>query len=203
MDFKNDFIVNYINNNKLTVQDWNNRPWGAWYLIDLNSMSDKKVIRVSPGTLLSLQYHGSLKHLGHEESWIACTHIRAILSKRSVIEIDNKDFEETLNNLIVVDIQSGGTLNIRAGVIHALANPFNEDIYVIETRKSQMPETAKSREDNITRIYDQTNRNGILSFPLDLIQRALKSYIPADYIVKSNETFDPTIIISNDSHIYI
>lgn len=136
----------------------NRRPWGDWTLIDQDDMSDKKILHLLPGSLLSLQFHGDENHPGHKETWLALTKIRAVVG-------------DTIDDLSIIDIQPQGQLIINPGMIHALVNPFATDCYVMETRESQCVERPIDREENITRIYDQTNRGGLPSYPEALLKR--------------------------------
>ena len=189
MEFKNAEVTNYLKKKNLSVIECDqNRPWGGWYLIDANPQFDKKILRVVPQTILSLQFHGTPTHPGHLEKWEACTQIRAIVGCQSVVG----QSEDILKTLLVVDVEPQGTLIIGSGFVHALANPFSDDIYVVETRESMINETAKERENNIVRIYDQTNRNGTPSFPEDLLNRIMDVNRKADVIVKSQTVFDTT-----------
>src|ERR1700679_3583575 len=104
MEFDNLAIKDYLNKHNLSVIKADpQRPWGGWYIIDIDnienplySMYDKKVLRVIPGTLLSLQYHGSLSHPGHHEIWEALTKIRAIISQKSAIGLSRADFDDCM-----------------------------------------------------------------------------------------------------------
>src|SRR3990167_3174372 len=123
MEFKNEIINHYFhcNNLKIIKSDISllsvphaHRPWGDWYIFDINnienpqkSIYDKKIIRVIPGTLLSLQYHGSPSHPSHSEIWETCTKIRAVISKYSVINLSKIDFDRCLNDLLIVDLEPG------------------------------------------------------------------------------------------------
>ena len=191
MTFDNKLVNEFMKDNKLNIiEEDGKRPWGDWYIIRLEKQFDTKVLRVIPKTLLSLQYHGTPTHQGHSEKWVACTNIRALISKQSAIGLSKEELTKSLNEMIMVDIKAGGTLIIGPGIIHALANPFDDDIYVIETRLSEIVETSKDREDNIVRIYDQTNRNGTPSFPPNLVKRILDPASSPDYIVNDGTIFD-------------
>lgn len=190
MKFNNCHVNKYLENNKLSIIDSDvNRPWGSWYLIHNNSLSDKKILQVLPQNILSLQYHGTDTNLGHNEIWEACTPIRAVLSFESAINKSQCELIEILNNLIIVDVECGGKINIGAGFIHALANPYLEDIYVIEERCSQKPETSQDRENNITRIYDQKQRNNTPSYPIALLNKILDPKYKPNYSINCDETF--------------
>jgi len=198
MEFKNEIVNDYLHNNNLRIiKSDPNRPWGGWYIIDINnienpqdSMHDKKILHVIPGTLLSLQYHGSPSHPGHKETWETCTKTRAVISKYSVVNLSQSDFDKCLNDLLIVDLEPGAKIFIGSGFLHALANPYTDDLFVIETRESQTPESPENRESNISRIYDQTNRGGIPSYPVELSQKIMNPNFIPHFLIKSGEIFD-------------
>jgi hypothetical protein len=195
MQFDNQLVTDYLCTNRLKViKSDASRPWGGWYLIDIHnpenssqSLYDKKIIRVVPGTILSLQYHGSPDHMGHSELWEACTKMRALIGLRSVVGVSQDELEKSIRDTIIVDIEAGGKILIRAGCLHALANPYDEDVFIIEQRQSFHPESPESRENNIVRIYDQTNRNGVPSYPVDLLNNIMNKNYNPDVIVHSEE----------------
>ena len=197
MQFDNQLVNDYLNTNNLKVIKCDSsRPWGGWYIIDIHnienqsqSLYDKKIIQVVPGTILSLQYHGSPDHVGHYEVWEACTKIRALIGLQSVVGLSSYDLDLCINNTIIVDIEAGGKILIGAGCLHALANPFDDYIFIIEQRQSFHPETPESRENNIVRIYDQTNRNGTPSYPVDLLNKIMDKQYKPDVLVHSGEFF--------------
>ncbi len=179
-------INRYLENNKLNIINCNKRSWGEWCLIDNSHMEyDKKILRVNPGMLLSLQYHGRDGRDGHLEIWEAFTKIRAIIGRESVV--GKSDLK--LDDLLVLDINTGGSLIIGPGFVHGLGNPFSSDIYVIETRESQIVESSTDRELNITRIYDQADRAP--PFPPHLVSRFMEN---PDIIVNDGEIFDSRIL---------
>jgi hypothetical protein len=77
---------------------------------------------------------------------------------------------------MIVDVQAGGKLKIKARFLHALVNSYPHDIFVIETRHSQIPETANDREENIVRVYDQTNRNNTPSFSDCIVLKSVEQH---------------------------
>ena len=195
MQFQNKEVTDYLNRNQLKIISYDsNRPWGGWYLINIDQSTDsnfdKKILRVIPDTVLSLQFHGTESHPGHLETWEACTNIRAIISKESVVNKTNSELSIILEDLLLVDVNPGGSLIIGPGYIHALVNLYKEEIYVIETRQSQIVETSDDRENNIVRIYDQTNRNNTPSYPNELILRIMDPYSEPDYLIQRGHIFD-------------
>lgn len=195
MKFDNQIVNDYLQDNNLQVIKFDRRPWGGWYLIENYPVliRDRKVLHVTPGTLLSLQYHGTASNPGHREIWDACTKIRALISTRPVIGLSKEDFEKCVNELLMIDLEPHAKLYIGPGFIHALINPYANDLYVIETRESIQPESSDTRENNISRIYDQTNRGGIPAYPTELSQKIMDPNSKPDFVVKSGELFEITI----------
>ncbi len=181
-----------------------NRPWGGWYLLEqgedffgsrhntlglrdylldkhgfpaeIRSSYDQKILHVKPGTLLSLQFHGTPQHAGHAELWHAQTPLRVILSKTNVVDTSIKDLRSSAyyeENLMILNLHQNDQLLIPPGYIHAIANPFGDDALLTEIRISQGTEFPVSREQNITRIFDQTRRDGCDPYPEWLIDRVM------------------------------
>jgi hypothetical protein len=213
MKFQNERVNEYLTSRgKEIIKFDDQRPWGGWYIFDqgdsyqqseycgnetqielvehLKGSFDKKVLRVLPGTLLSLQFHGTSTHPGHSEIWQACTDIRVVLSKVSGVGLDEIALSKVLQELVVIDVKAGGTLFIPGGFIHALSNPYESESFVIETRISEIPEDSGQREDNIVSIYDQTQRRGAPIYPQGLFERIMKLGNDADYVVREGEVFD-------------
>ncbi len=68
---KNTYVEKYIRDNGLTViQCDEEKPWGAYYVIEETPEYDKKILWLKPHALLSLQYHGSFSRPGHREEGI-------------------------------------------------------------------------------------------------------------------------------------
>jgi hypothetical protein len=60
---KNAFAEKYIRENNLTVIQYDeDKPWGAYYVIEETLEYDKKILWLKPHALLSLQYHGNPLH---------------------------------------------------------------------------------------------------------------------------------------------
>lgn len=185
----NHIIQKYLTENELSIIKSDTRPWGTWDLIDQNYTFDKKIIQLSPKMLLSLQYHGTTENIGHKEIWEACTHVRTLVSQKSVIGISQDLLNQVLEELLIIDLLPGGKLIIEPGVIHTLVNPFDENVCVIETRVSMKEETSNDREANITRIFDLTNRYNISSYPSNLFNKIMDPNLMPDYIIGYGETF--------------
>jgi hypothetical protein len=203
-----DFVEEYLLCHSLSVLQFDNtRPWGGWYIIDegddyLNSSYfknefhfagvqqrmasfDKKILQVLPGNALSLQCHSSGGPLrSHSEMWVSFVKFRLLASYSSVFADKH---ESLLKNLLIIDVESGGRLFIPAGFMHALVNPFSQDIFISETRISPVSQTPMEREGNIDRIYDQSKRRGIMPFPQHLADKILNPDTLPDLLVKKHE----------------
>lgn len=156
------FVQKYLKENNATLIDSNeDKPWGGYYIFEVGKDYDKKVLRVKPDQYLSLQFHGTLDHPGHSEKWIALTDFVIVLGNKSAVGLSDSELNEELSNLKIIKVKQGDSIQIPSGVMHALVNPFDNDIYVQETRTSQMDESSDDREKNIVRIYDQTRRDGL------------------------------------------
>ena len=174
---KNAFVRDYVARKKLTITGIKeDKEWGGYYnLFEDGHNYDIKILWVKPKGVLSLQYHGSPEHPGHHEIWTPISNARIILG-------------ETVDSLEIIDRHPGGIILIPAGHIHSLANPFADDsVYVVEVRISSKNENRKKREANITRIYDEYERededrqNDTPKYPDNL----LKSIMEAPFNPKS------------------
>jgi mannose-6-phosphate isomerase-like protein (cupin superfamily) len=170
--FANEFITNYVRQNNLTIIECDeNRPWGGYYIYETGPNYDKKIFFIKPGQYLSLQFHGTPEQPGHNEEWTAITEIKVVLGNKSVVGISNEEFQEELQNLNILKIAPGEKVRIPAGYLHALVNPYEHNIHFAETRMSQQDEPSGERESNITRVYDQSGRDGCPKWPEDLTHK--------------------------------
>jgi len=65
---KNKFVEDYLTEHHLQVISMDEeKPWGAYYVIEETPEYDKKILWIKPHQFLSLQYHGNTTHLGHRE----------------------------------------------------------------------------------------------------------------------------------------
>lgn len=77
---KNIFVENYLRENNLqAIKMDEDRPWGAWYVLKETPEFDEKVFWIKPGAFLSLQYHGTHDHPGHNENGVALTEMALIV----------------------------------------------------------------------------------------------------------------------------
>lgn len=164
---KNAFVEKYIQDNHLTVSDFDEqRPWWAYYIFEEKSEYDKKILWVKPREFLSLQYHGSRAHPGHREKWVALTDMALVLWKTDVSGCSlDEIYEKYVQELEVIFIPAGWNFETPPGFLHAYINPFYHDVYLTEIRTSQIPEQAIDREKNIVRVYDTSMRGGTSDWP--------------------------------------
>ena len=164
---KNTFVENYIRDHGLTVlQCDEEKPWWAYYVLEETPEYDKKILWLKPHALLSLQYHGTPSHPGHREEGEWLTDMALVLGKEdmSTLTLD-QIYQKIPDDLKVIPLKKWEKFDTPAGFLHAYFNPFDHDIYLLETRISRIPETADDREKNIIRIYDTTMRGGTPDWP--------------------------------------
>ena len=116
--------MNYIN--------FEERPWGRFYVLHDQPTYKLKRIEVDPGERLSYQYHHK-----RSESW---TIVKGIGS----ITLDGN----------VKDYKQGETILIPQGVKHRIENKTNKTIVFIEVQTG-----SYFGEDDIVRIEDDYNRS--------------------------------------------
>ena len=164
---KNAFVEKYIQENSLKVlQCDEEKPWGAYYVIEETPEYDKKILWLKPHALLSLQYHGNPLHPGHREEGEWLTEMALVLGKEDMTNVTLEDiYEKIPADVKVVRLKKWEKFSTPAWVLHAYINPFDHDLYLLETRISQISELASDREKNIVRIYDTTMRGGTPDWP--------------------------------------
>lgn len=190
------------------------RPWGGWYLIDqgdsfkqsryvqqkalfikgekFDGSFDKKILHILPDTLLSLQFHGSEKHAGHSELWMAATNLRILISLDQGVGLDSVKLKQLIDTIRIIDMEAGSSVFVPAGFLHSIANCYDTDAYLVETRLSAIRETAPDREMNITRIYDRTGRGNTPFFPRELLERIMDKDTPGHMVLQAGQFFDGT-----------
>lgn len=174
MQFKNNFINNYIQQHNLNIISYNEeKPWGGYYVYEETPEYDKKILWVKPGNYLSLQFHGTPTHPGHSEIATALSNFKIVLGTKSVVGLSEEEMQQELRNLKVIGLKPGESIDIPAGFLHAYVNPFEEDMYILETRTSQIAETSAEREANIVRVYDQTRRDNLPDWPAEMKNKIL------------------------------
>ncbi|MCD6040205.1 MAG: mannose-phosphate guanyltransferase [Gammaproteobacteria bacterium] len=107
------------------------RPWGYYEMIDKNACFQVKHITVKPGASLSLQQH----HY-RSEHWVVV---------RGIAEVTRG--EE------IFTIKANESTYIPQGVKHRLANPYGEDLEIIEVQSG-----SYLGEDDIVRFDDEYGR---------------------------------------------
>jgi|SRR3954452_2882239 mannose-6-phosphate isomerase len=107
------------------------RPWGAWHVLDQGPGYRVKRIEVRPGGRLSYQTH---EH--RAEHW-------AVVQGTATCTLDGDTFE----------VKSGGSLDVGIGTPHRLANLSDEELVVIEVQRGDY-----TGEDDIVRLDDDYGR---------------------------------------------
>mgnify|MGYP001370605555 CR=1 FL=1 len=127
-------VVNYLKNEERTEWDLHRevyRPWGKYDSIDNGERYQVKRITVKPGAKLSVQLHNH-----RAEHWI-------VVKGTAIVTNGNKTFELSENESTYIPI----------GVIHALENPSNLDLELIEVQSG-----SYLGEDDIVRFSDLYGR---------------------------------------------
>ena len=109
------------------------RPWGAWQLLDEGEGFKVKRIVVTPGARLSLQ-----RHELRAEHWF-------VVAGTAVC---------TLGDETVV-LGPGETADVAVGQAHRIANQGDQPVVIIEIQRG-----AYSGEDDIVRLEDDYGRSG-------------------------------------------
>lgn len=107
------------------------RPWGDWTVIDAGPGFAVKRIRVTPGSILSLQ-----RHQHRAEVWTVVAGTARIT-----------------RNGQVFDVAAGGSTAIGLGDVHRVQNAGEHDMVFIEVQTG-----AVLREDDIERLEDSYGR---------------------------------------------
>ena len=113
------------------VGQYGMRPWGEWRVIDLGPGFVVKRITVRPGQRLSLQ-----RHRHREEHWLVVS-----------------GAADATRGADVVRLEVGGTMQIRCGQTHRVANPGTLDLVLVEVQLG-----AELSEDDIERLEDAYGR---------------------------------------------
>lgn len=157
---KNNFIKKYAEDNHLTILQYDEeRHWGGYYIFEECHEYDRKILWLKPHACLSLQYHGTPDRPGHHEEGEGLTDMILALGKEDMTHQDTTTvYEKVPSDVQLLKLQKGEKFFTPSGVLHAYINPFDYDIYLLETRISHIPEKSHEREANITRIYDTSMR---------------------------------------------
>ena len=117
-------MKNKDNNNSL-------RPWGRYFVLDINSGYKIKRIEVNPKARLSYQYHKK-----RSETWV-------IIQGEGVVTIEGKN----------KNIYQGDTIIIPINSKHRIENTGNNKLIFIEVQTG-----TYVGEDDIIRVEDDYNR---------------------------------------------
>ncbi len=107
------------------------RPWGAWHVLDRGPGYQVKRIEVRPGQRLSYQTH---QH--RAEHW-------SVVRGTATCTLDGETFE----------VKTGGSVDVPVGMPHRIANDHDEDLVVIEVQHGDY-----TGEDDIVRLDDDYGR---------------------------------------------
>lgn len=107
------------------------RPWGAWHIIDADAGYKIKRIHVHPGARLSLQTH---EH--RSEHWV-------VIRGTATAHIDG----------VVTRVAQGASVDVPQGALHRLANEGDEELVIVEVQLG-----AYTGEDDICRHEDDYGR---------------------------------------------
>lgn len=116
------------------------RPWGTWEVLAVGIGYCIKKICVSPGGILSLQYHNH-----RDELW-------NIIKGMGIVTLDNKNFET----------KCGDIIKICKKQLHRIENISNSNLIFIEIQTGE-----KRFEKDIVRICDNYNREIYNQLPID------------------------------------
>jgi mannose-6-phosphate isomerase len=109
------------------------RPWGAWHVLDEGPGYKVKRIEVRPGQRLSYQTH---QH--RAEHW-------AVVQGTATCTLDGE----------TVEVKTGGSIDVAVGTLHRIANLHHEELVVIEVQRGDY-----TGEDDIVRFDDDYGRAG-------------------------------------------
>ncbi|HEX3295860.1 MAG TPA: phosphomannose isomerase type II C-terminal cupin domain [Nocardioides sp.] len=108
------------------------RPWGAWHVLDEGRGYKVKRIEVRPGQRLSYQVHEQ-----RSEHW-------TVVQGTATCTLDGETFE----------VEVGGSIDVGIGTAHRVANLHDEDLVLIEVQRGDY-----TGEDDIVRLDDDYGRD--------------------------------------------
>jgi mannose-6-phosphate isomerase-like protein (cupin superfamily) len=111
--------------------DSEQRPWGAWHVLDEGAGFKVKRIEVRPGQRLSYQTH---QH--RAEHW-------AVVQGTATVTLEGETFE----------VKTGGSVDVEVGAAHRIANRHDDELVVIEVQRGDY-----TGEDDIVRLDDDYGR---------------------------------------------
>ena len=109
------------------------RPWGSYDSLENAENFQVKRLIIKPGAVLSLQ-----KHAHRSEHWV-------VVSGKARITKNDDEFDLSVNESTYISI----------GDVHRIANPFDEDVHIIEVQCGDY-----LGEDDIVRLEDNYGRKG-------------------------------------------
>jgi len=109
------------------------RPWGSYDSLENAENFQVKRLIVKPGAVLSLQ-----KHAHRSEHWV-------VVKGTARITKNDEEFDLRVNESTYISI----------GDVHRIANPFDEDVHIIEVQCGDY-----LGEDDIVRLEDNYGREG-------------------------------------------
>lgn len=107
------------------------RPWGTWTVLKEGTGYKVKLIEVSPGHRLSLQFH---QH--RSEHWV-------VIEGKARVVIGDEALELTPFESAIIPV----------GAVHRLENPWVEPLIIVEIQKGEI-----LREEDIVRLEDDYAR---------------------------------------------
>ena len=107
------------------------RPWGAWYVLDEGPDYKVKRIHVMPGKRLSLQ-----SHQFRAENWI-------VVKGTALVQVDDQ----------VCTLKPGEMTTILQGAKHRLTNEGSDELVIVEVQRG-----SSTAESDITRYEDDFGR---------------------------------------------
>jgi mannose-6-phosphate isomerase-like protein (cupin superfamily) len=113
--------------------DSEQRPWGAWFVLDEGRGYKVKRIEVHPGQRLSYQTHHP-----RAEHW-------TVVHGTATCTLDGETFE----------VKTGGSCEVPIGMPHRIANLHDDELVVIEVQRGDY-----TGEDDIVRLDDDYGRDG-------------------------------------------
>ncbi|HEX4472358.1 MAG TPA: phosphomannose isomerase type II C-terminal cupin domain [Nocardioides sp.] len=116
--------------------DSEERPWGAWHVLDEGRGYKVKRIEVRPGARLSYQTHAQ-----RSEHW-------TVVEGTATCVLDG----------VTSEVPAGESIDVALGVAHRIANLGDGDLVVIEVQGGDY-----LGEDDIVRIEDDYGRDGSLA----------------------------------------
>lgn len=107
------------------------RPWGAWHVLDQGAGYKVKRIEVRPGHRLSYQFHEQ-----RSEHW-------TVVRGTATCTLD--DVESV--------VPTGGYVDVPQGAKHRISNAHDEELVIVEVQLG-----AYTGEDDIVRLQDDYGR---------------------------------------------